>query len=151
MLVPIMQSVGGMRHFHEDATGRTGASEAAIFEAHQLFLQDPTLLEAARAHIFAAQLNAEAAWQQAFDVHYANPANGGYFLTASDADGLVGQLMQRAKWPVVTETTATWRDSYSSAVLVTNDVVGFRDFVNPGRPKNTRSIKYFVVYFTATK
>ena len=26
-----------------DATGRTGASEAAIFEAHQLFLQDPSL------------------------------------------------------------------------------------------------------------
>jgi phosphocarrier protein FPr len=50
-----------------DATGRTSASEAAIFAAHQLFLQDPSLLEAARARIFAAQLNAEAAWQQAFE------------------------------------------------------------------------------------
>jgi phosphocarrier protein FPr len=50
-----------------DATRRAGASEAAIFEAHQLFLQDPALLEAARAHIFAAQLNAEAAWQQSFE------------------------------------------------------------------------------------
>jgi hypothetical protein len=29
------------------------------------------------------------AWQRAFDVHYANPGNGGYFLTASDAEGLV--------------------------------------------------------------
>jgi uncharacterized protein YyaL (SSP411 family) len=28
-------------------------------------------------------------WQQAFDTHYANPANGGYFLTADDAEGLV--------------------------------------------------------------
>jgi uncharacterized protein YyaL (SSP411 family) len=29
------------------------------------------------------------AWQQAFDASYANPGNGGYFLTASDAEGLV--------------------------------------------------------------
>jgi hypothetical protein len=28
-------------------------------------------------------------WQQAFDAHYANPDNGGYFLTAADAEGLV--------------------------------------------------------------
>ena len=29
------------------------------------------------------------AWQRAFDGSYANPDNGGYFLTASDAEGLV--------------------------------------------------------------
>ena len=29
------------------------------------------------------------AWQGAFDETYANPGNGGYFLTASDAEGLV--------------------------------------------------------------
>ncbi len=29
------------------------------------------------------------AWQRAFDAHYTNPGNGGYFLTADDADGLV--------------------------------------------------------------
>ena len=29
------------------------------------------------------------AWQRAFDRHYANPDNGGYFLTADDAEGLV--------------------------------------------------------------
>jgi uncharacterized protein YyaL (SSP411 family) len=28
-------------------------------------------------------------WQAAFDAHYANPENGGYFLTADDAEGLV--------------------------------------------------------------
>ena len=28
-------------------------------------------------------------WQRAFDAHYANPDNGGYFLTADDAEGLV--------------------------------------------------------------
>jgi len=29
------------------------------------------------------------AWQRAFDAHYANPQNGGYYLTAADAEGLV--------------------------------------------------------------
>jgi hypothetical protein len=29
------------------------------------------------------------AWQGALDRHYANPANGGYFLTAADAEGLI--------------------------------------------------------------
>ena len=29
------------------------------------------------------------AWQRAFDANYANPQNGGYFLTAADAEGLV--------------------------------------------------------------
>jgi uncharacterized protein YyaL (SSP411 family) len=29
------------------------------------------------------------AWQRAFDQRYANPGNGGYFLTADDAEGLV--------------------------------------------------------------
>ena len=28
-------------------------------------------------------------WQTAFDAHYANPGNGGYYLTADDAEGLV--------------------------------------------------------------
>ncbi|MGE3150552.1 MAG: thioredoxin domain-containing protein, partial [Pseudorhodoplanes sp.] len=29
------------------------------------------------------------AWQRALDAHYANPDNGGYYLTADDAEGLV--------------------------------------------------------------
>src|SRR5204862_2955968 len=29
------------------------------------------------------------AWQRALDRHYGNPDNGGYFLTADDAEGLV--------------------------------------------------------------
>ncbi len=36
-----------------------------------------------------AYLEQALAWQRAFDAHYANPGNGGYFLTASDAEGLV--------------------------------------------------------------
>ncbi|RMG97368.1 MAG: phosphoenolpyruvate--protein phosphotransferase [Chloroflexi bacterium] len=40
-----------------------GEANAAIFEAHLLFLQDPDWLEAARTRIFAEKTNAEAAWQ----------------------------------------------------------------------------------------
>ena len=57
-----------------------------------------------------------------------------------------GRLIRRAKWPVIKGTTATRRDTYSSAVLSTSDVV------NSARRTNTpRTIKYFVVYFTTTK
>jgi uncharacterized protein YyaL (SSP411 family) len=37
----------------------------------------------------AAYLERALAWQGALDRHYANPDTGGYFLTASDAEGLV--------------------------------------------------------------
>jgi uncharacterized protein YyaL (SSP411 family) len=37
----------------------------------------------------ADYLDRALAWQRAFDRHYANPDNGGYFLTADDAEGLV--------------------------------------------------------------
>jgi uncharacterized protein YyaL (SSP411 family) len=36
-----------------------------------------------------AYLERALAWQATLDRHYANPANGGYFLTADDAEGLV--------------------------------------------------------------
>lgn len=36
-----------------------------------------------------AYLDRALAWQAAFDRHYANPGNGGYFLTADDAEGLI--------------------------------------------------------------
>jgi uncharacterized protein YyaL (SSP411 family) len=34
-------------------------------------------------------LDTALAWQHAFDKHYRNPNNGGYFITADDAEGLV--------------------------------------------------------------
>jgi len=36
-----------------------------------------------------AYLDRALAWQRALDAHYANPDNGGYYLTADDAEGLV--------------------------------------------------------------
>jgi phosphocarrier protein FPr len=49
---------------HRRAVEQVGRDEAAIFEAHLLFLEDPTTLEATRALIFDESLNAEAAWQR---------------------------------------------------------------------------------------
>ena len=44
-----------------------GDAEAAIFDAHILFLEDPVLLESVRKQIFEKHINAEAAWQAAVD------------------------------------------------------------------------------------
>ena len=49
---------------HKQAVVQVGAGEAAIFEAHLLFLDDPDVLEAAKTHIESERINAEAAWQQ---------------------------------------------------------------------------------------
>lgn len=49
------------------ATRQVGAAKAAIFEAQQLLLKDPALLEAAQTLINENRLNAEAAWQQAIE------------------------------------------------------------------------------------
>ncbi|MGH8001701.1 MAG: phosphoenolpyruvate--protein phosphotransferase [Brasilonema sp.] len=45
------------------ATIQIGDAEAAIFDAHLLFLEDPVVLEAVHQRIFEQHLNAEAAWQ----------------------------------------------------------------------------------------
>lgn len=44
-----------------------GDAEAAIFDAHLLFLADPVMLEAVRHHIVTERLNAEVAWQAVVD------------------------------------------------------------------------------------
>ena len=49
------------------AISRVGAAEAAIFEAHALFLQDPDLVDAALATIERERCNAEAAWNRAIE------------------------------------------------------------------------------------
>jgi phosphocarrier protein FPr len=53
-----------IRTLHKQAMNQVGPGEAAIFEAHRLFLEDPTTLEATRERIRSQQINAEAAWQQ---------------------------------------------------------------------------------------
>ncbi len=47
------------------AQGQAGAYEAAIFDAHLLFLEDPVLVDAAIDRIQNERVNAEVAWQKA--------------------------------------------------------------------------------------
>ena len=47
------------------AQQQIGASEAAIFEAHALFLQDPALIETVKNRVFSDLINVEAAWDKA--------------------------------------------------------------------------------------
>ena len=58
------QEIQGLR---ARAAARVGDYEAAIFDAHLLFLEDPALIDAARQRIFEAHVNAEAAWQTAVE------------------------------------------------------------------------------------
>ncbi len=67
LIAGIAQAQTEIKHLQIQATKQVGAAKAAIFEAHQLFLEDPTLLDSARKQIFDAKLNAEVAWQQAVD------------------------------------------------------------------------------------
>jgi len=93
-------------------------------------------------------------WDKTYDAGDLTPVEYKALLRRLERIQPKGELMQRAKLPVVTDTVATRRDIYSNAVLVTSESVPPRDyFVGP---KNTRwntpwPIKYFVVYFTTTK
>jgi phosphocarrier protein FPr len=46
------------------ANRQVGEAEAAIFQAHAMFLQDPALVDAVKNRIFSDLVNAEAAWEQ---------------------------------------------------------------------------------------
>ena len=64
-----------------------GASEAGIFEAHAMFLDDPELLQRVQATIETQQANAEYAWQEGTE-HYvaALRAIGDEYLSARAVD-----------------------------------------------------------------
>ncbi|MEC4817894.1 MAG: phosphoenolpyruvate--protein phosphotransferase, partial [Scytonema sp. PMC 1069.18] len=50
-----------------EASTQIGDTEAAIFDAHLLFLEDPVLLEAVHQRVLEQHLNVEAAWQGVID------------------------------------------------------------------------------------
>ena len=56
-----------------------------------------------------------------------------------------GKIVKRAKFPVVTNSTARIRDRYEHAFLETGDVADARR-----ADDSPRAIKYFIVYFTTT-
>jgi phosphoenolpyruvate-protein phosphotransferase len=56
-----------IKALREIAVDEAGAKEAAIFDAHSLFLQDPALLSEVISAIQEAKVNAEAAWMDAIE------------------------------------------------------------------------------------
>jgi phosphocarrier protein FPr len=62
-------AIKSARHEIEAIKARAGtkisAYEASIFDAHLMFLEDPTLIDEANRRIETGRINAEAAWQQA--------------------------------------------------------------------------------------
>lgn len=63
----VFQARAEIKSLHSQAIIRIGAAEAAIFEAHQLFLADPDLLDTCKQIIYTESINAEAAWNQAIN------------------------------------------------------------------------------------
>jgi phosphoenolpyruvate-protein phosphotransferase/dihydroxyacetone kinase phosphotransfer subunit len=61
-----------IQRLHQYAKTQVGEYEAAIFDAHLLFLEDPTLIEVARQRIIEQAINAEAAWQTTVNDMVAN-------------------------------------------------------------------------------
>ncbi len=56
-----------LQNLRAEAVRRVGEYEAAIFDAHILVLQDPTLQEKARSYIFDHHMNAAAAWARVME------------------------------------------------------------------------------------
>ncbi|MCB8925569.1 MAG: phosphoenolpyruvate--protein phosphotransferase [Ardenticatenaceae bacterium] len=60
-------AVSELQTLQTQTAKQVGAEEAAIFEAHQLILQDPDLETAVRQTLDTEQINAEAAWHEAIE------------------------------------------------------------------------------------
>ncbi|HVB24664.1 MAG TPA: phosphoenolpyruvate--protein phosphotransferase [Ktedonobacteraceae bacterium] len=85
-----------LQRLSAQAQADIGADEAAIFEAHAMFLDDPELLERVHTTIETLQMNAEYAWQEGTE-HYiaALRAIGDEYLSARAAD--VEDVAQRVQ------------------------------------------------------
>ncbi len=64
LLAAVDEARGEIEALYRQAQTQVGREEAAIFEAHLLFLEDPATLEDTRDLIMSESLNAEAAWQR---------------------------------------------------------------------------------------
>jgi len=60
---------GQIEQLMHQAQNQVGDEEAAIFEAHALFLEDPELLKTVRSTIESKRVNCEFAWKAAIEAH----------------------------------------------------------------------------------
>ncbi|NMG08469.1 phosphoenolpyruvate--protein phosphotransferase [Brasilonema sp. UFV-L1] len=106
-----------------------GDAEAAIFDAHLLFLEDPVVLEAVQQRIFEQHLNAEAAWQAVVNEladNYRTIEDS--YLQERVADVMdVGQRVLRVlsrfeSHLIISEHNPTHFNLSEPAILVTTDI-----------------------------
>lgn len=102
------------------ASIQIGDAEAAIFDAHLLFLADPVLLEAVHHRIQEHRINAEAAWQAVVDEVASSyrTLNDAYLQERVDDVVDVGQRVLR----LLTGNVATGLDLSAPAILVATDL-----------------------------
>jgi phosphocarrier protein FPr len=60
----VMIAQDELRELERQASQQVGPEEAAIFQAHALFLQDPALIDAVKRRISSEAVNAEAIWEE---------------------------------------------------------------------------------------
>ncbi|BAT53049.1 phosphoenolpyruvate-protein phosphotransferase [Nostoc sp. NIES-3756] len=102
------------------ASVQIGDAEAAIFDAHLLFLADPVLLEAVHHRISEEQINAEAAWQLVVDEVASRYRTLEDIYLQERVDDVidVGQRVLR----LLTGTVGTVLDLPEPAILVAKDL-----------------------------
>ncbi len=108
-----------IRATRDRLTQQGAAAEAAIFDAHLLFLDDPALLEPVQAAIIAQALSAEDAWQEAVETMAAAYAGlDDAYLQARAAD--VRDVGRQVLWALAGETTVFRLEA--PAILVAEDL-----------------------------
>ncbi|BAY07401.1 phosphoenolpyruvate--protein phosphotransferase [Calothrix sp. NIES-2098] len=102
------------------ASVQIGDTEAAIFVAHLLFLEDPVLLEAVRQRIYEQHLNAEVAWQAVVDevASSYHKLEDAYLQERVEDVVDVGQRVLR----LLTGTSANSLEIAEPAILVASDL-----------------------------
>ncbi|WP_420643565.1 phosphoenolpyruvate--protein phosphotransferase [Candidatus Leptofilum sp.] len=63
----VQTTLTDLKTLQQQTAQQAGSAEAAIFEAHQLIVQDPDLQTAVQTMLEAEKINAEAAWQKAIE------------------------------------------------------------------------------------
>ncbi|MDF5713245.1 MAG: phosphoenolpyruvate--protein phosphotransferase [Rhizonema sp. NSF051] len=103
-----------------EASTQIGDAEAAIFDAHLLFLEDPVLIEQVHQCIFTQHLNAEAAWQAVIDElanNYRRLEDS--YLQERVADVIdVGQRVQR----LLTGNEPSRLNSHEPVILIASEL-----------------------------
>lgn len=104
------------------ARQQVGAYEAAIFEAHLLFLDDPALVDVAVARIRGERINAEVAWQTAVETQVANfqALDDAYLQTRAMDVANVGEQVLRY---LVGETRAPLPVMETPGILLAQDLM----------------------------